>query len=144
MIVHGSSAWLEISSAHAVAHNASRTDMTSSRAHCSRGWPRPPGTCGHRQRSRLADRLREEQRAREPAKALIRYISGAYGSGMAKQPRSTAQRGVRRPPRLARTIGGTAVMAGEGSLVPRLKQAKLDLLPILHELLRTHSVTRTA
>jgi DNA-binding transcriptional LysR family regulator len=35
-------------------------------------------------------------------------------------------------------------MTGEGSLVPRLKQAKLDLLPILHELLRTRSVTRTA
>jgi DNA-binding transcriptional LysR family regulator len=29
-------------------------------------------------------------------------------------------------------------------LAPRLKQTRLDLLPILHELLRTRSVTRTA
>src|SRR6185312_2866191 len=34
--------------------------------------------------------------------------------------------------------------AGRRSLGPPLRHAKLDLLPILHELLRTRSVTRTA
>ena len=34
--------------------------------------------------------------------------------------------------------------AGEHELVARLRKANLDLLPVLHELLRTRSVTRTA
>jgi hypothetical protein len=34
--------------------------------------------------------------------------------------------------------------AGEPDLVARLHKVNLDLLPVLHELLRTRSVTRTA
>jgi DNA-binding transcriptional LysR family regulator len=55
---------------------------------------------------------------------------------MERKPRSTSPRTTRQP-------AGTGV-AAERNLAARLKQAKLDLLPILHELLRTRSVTRTA
>lgn len=37
-----------------------------------------------------------------------------------------------------------ALASTERTLAPRLKQTRLDLLPVLHELLRTRSVTRTA
>ena len=42
-----------------------------------------------------------------------------------------------------RSVPGPAV-AAERSLAPRLKRNQLDLLPILHELLRTRSVSQTA
>jgi DNA-binding transcriptional LysR family regulator len=42
------------------------------------------------------------------------------------------------------TAQATAAAPAERSLAPRLKQTRLDLLPILHELLRTRSVTQTA
>jgi LysR family transcriptional regulator, nod-box dependent transcriptional activator len=56
---------------------------------------------------------------------------------MARKPRSTAPRAVPQP-------FATGGVAAERFLVSRLKQTKLDLLPILHELLRTRSVTQTA
>src|SRR3990167_5936989 len=40
--------------------------------------------------------------------------------------------------------GRTPPAAGERDLVARLHKVNLDLLPVLHELLRTRSVTRTA
>src|SRR5690348_15283999 len=43
-----------------------------------------------------------------------------------------------------RSIAGEPVVAVERSLAPRLKRSQLDLLPILHELLRTRSVSQTA
>jgi LysR family transcriptional regulator, nod-box dependent transcriptional activator len=63
---------------------------------------------------------------------------------MGRKPRSTAQRAVRRPRRTDGEPGGAPLVAAEPNLASRLKQAKLDLLPILHELLRTRSVTQTA
>lgn len=49
-------------------------------------------------------------------------------------------------PRRPRAASGAdaAVDGGERELVARLHRVNLDLLPILHELLRTRSVTRTA
>jgi len=41
-------------------------------------------------------------------------------------------------------MGGTQRTDGERGLVARLHKVNLDLLPVLHELLRTRSVTRTA
>lgn len=41
-------------------------------------------------------------------------------------------------------MGGIRRIAGEHELVARLHKVNLDLLPVLHELLRTRSVTRTA
>jgi LysR family transcriptional regulator, nod-box dependent transcriptional activator len=55
---------------------------------------------------------------------------------MGSKPRSATPRTLRQP-------AGTGGMV-ERTLVSRLKQTKLDLLPILHELLRTRSVTQTA
>jgi DNA-binding transcriptional LysR family regulator len=46
--------------------------------------------------------------------------------------------------RASRRITIEAAGAAELDLAPRLRQAKLELLPVLHELLRTRSVTRTA
>ena len=42
------------------------------------------------------------------------------------------------------THAGRPRTAGEHDLVARLHKVNLDLLPVLHELLRTRSVTRTA
>ena len=42
------------------------------------------------------------------------------------------------------TLAGRSRTAGEHDLVARLHKVNLDLLPVLHELLRTRSVTRTA
>jgi len=43
-----------------------------------------------------------------------------------------------------RSVEGQPALAGERSLATRLKRNQLDLLPILHELLRTRSVSQTA
>lgn len=51
---------------------------------------------------------------------------------------------VHRTVRKRRQEAGPVPVALERTLAPRLKQTKLDLLPILHELLRTRSVTQTA
>src|ERR1700757_1650819 len=62
---------------------------------------------------------------------------------MADKPRPAAAGPVRRRPR----SNVSADVAGWGSgtgLASRLKRTRLDLLPVLHELLRTRSVTRTA
>ncbi|MBV8118722.1 MAG: LysR family transcriptional regulator [Alphaproteobacteria bacterium] len=57
------------------------------------------------------------------------------GTRLGKAPRKKAAATI------ATDLPGTSV---EQKLAPALKQAKLDLLPILYELLRTRSVTRTA
>jgi DNA-binding transcriptional LysR family regulator len=46
--------------------------------------------------------------------------------------------------RKRRAGAGAAMPQAERSLAPRLKRTRLDLLPILHELLRTRSVSQTA
>jgi DNA-binding transcriptional LysR family regulator len=43
-----------------------------------------------------------------------------------------------------RSVAGQPALAGERSLATRLNRNQLDLLPILHELLRTRSVSQTA
>jgi DNA-binding transcriptional LysR family regulator len=63
---------------------------------------------------------------------------------MGRKPRAAAAHKLRT--RRGSASGGDNVPATavERSLAPRLKQTRLDLLPILHELLRTCSVTQTA
>jgi len=63
---------------------------------------------------------------------------------MDKPAGPTPSSATRAAPRRGRSRDGVAATAAERTLTPRLKQAKLDLLPILHELLRTRSVTRAA
>jgi DNA-binding transcriptional LysR family regulator len=63
--------------------------------------------------------------------------------GMRKRQAGTnfaAQRGAG----VATGTSKTQTPPAERNLAPRLKQTRLDLLPILHELLRTRSVTQTA
>ena len=52
----------------------------------------------------------------------MKHITNGYGESLAERSRT----------------------AGEHDLVARLHKVNLDLLPVLHELLRTRSVTRTA
>jgi DNA-binding transcriptional LysR family regulator len=65
-------------------------------------------------------------------------MDGAMGS----KPR--AANGGRRRIRTRTGIHGAEATVAERSLATRLKQTRLDLLPILHELLRTRSVSQTA
>lgn len=55
-----------------------------------------------------------------------------------------AAHNVRRRRRPASGADNVPATTAARSLAPRLKQTRLDLLPILHELLRTRSVTQTA
>ena len=63
--------------------------------------------------------------------------------GVRKQRTATTQ-AARRGDVAEDTANETPATVAERSLAPRLKQTRLDLLPVLHELLRTRSVTRTA
>ncbi len=53
-------------------------------------------------------------------------------------------RTVRKPRKPANGAESIPAPVAERGLAPRLKQTRLDLLPVLHELLRTRSVTQTA
>jgi hypothetical protein len=62
---------------------------------------------------------------------------------MRRKPPAAAVRAGRRS-RSGNGINDVPATAVQRSLAPRLKPTRLDLLPILHELQRTRSVTQTA